>query len=65
MKLSNTATPRYYGEFRDRVIRGEIPVCETISMQMNLIDELIENPGIYYDEDAVEGFIAFSRMSLH
>lgn len=62
--LSNTATPKYYGQFRDRVIRGEIPVCETISMQMNLIDELIENPGIYYDENAVEGFIAFCENEL-
>lgn len=62
--LSNTATPKYYGEFRNRVIRGEIPVCETISMQMNLIDELIDNPGIYYDENAVEGFIAFCENEL-
>ena len=62
--LSNTATPKYYGEFRNRVIRGEIPVCETISMQMNLIDDLIANPGIYYDEDAVEGFIAFCENEL-
>ena len=62
--LSNTATPKYYGEFRNRVIRGEIPVCETISMQMNLIDDLIANPGIYYDEDAVEGFIAFCEKEL-
>lgn len=62
--LSNTATPKYYGEFRNRVIHGEIPVCETISMQMNLIDDLIANPGIYYDEDAVEGFIAFCENEL-
>lgn len=57
--LSNTAVPKYYGEFRDAVIRGEIPVCETISMEMNRIDELIDNPGVYYDEEAVEGFIKF------
>ena len=66
MSLSNTATPRYYGEFREAVIRGEIPVCETISMEMNRIDSLIRNPGVYYDEDAVEGWIAFceSEMTL-
>ena len=62
--LSNTATPKYYGQFRDQVIRGEIPVCETISLQMNLIDDLIANPGIYYDENAVEGFIAFCENEL-
>lgn len=62
--LSNTATPKYYGEFRNRVIREEILVCETIAMQMNLIDDLIANPGIYYDEDAVEGFIAFCENEL-
>ena len=59
MPLSNTATPKYYGEFREKVIRGEIPVCREISMEMNRIDKLIANPGVYYDEDAVEGFIAF------
>lgn len=66
MSLSNTATPKYYGEFRDAVIRGEIPVCETISMEMNRIDALIRNPGVYYDEDAVEGWIDFceSEMTL-
>lgn len=66
MPLSNTATPKYYGEFRDAVIRGEIPVCETISMEMNRIDALIRNPGVYYDEDAVEGWIDFceSEMTL-
>ena len=51
--LSNTATPKYYGEFGDAVIRGEIPVCEEIVMEMNRIDALIENPGIYYDEEAI------------
>lgn len=64
MALSNTATPRYYGAFRDAVIRGEIPVCKEISMEMNRIDELIENPGIYYDDQAVEGFIAYCENEL-
>lgn len=59
MSLSNTATPKYYGEFRDRVIRGEIPVCKEISSEMNRIDALIANPGIYYDDEAVDGFILF------
>ena len=64
MALSNTATPRYYGMFRDAVIRGEIPVCETISMEMNRIDSLIDNPGIYYDDLAVEGFIDYCETEL-
>ena len=64
MGLSNTATPKYYGLFRDAVIRGEIPVCETISMEMNRIDDLIKNPGIYYDDLAVEGFINFCESEL-
>lgn len=55
MALSNTAVPRYYGKFREAVIRGEIPVCKEISMEMNRIDDLIANPGIYYDDKAVEG----------
>lgn len=63
-ELSNTATPRYYGEFRDAVIRGEIPVCETISLEMNRIDELIANPKYYYDEDAVEGWIRFCEREM-
>lgn len=50
MALSNTAVPRYYGKFREAVIRGEIPVCKEISMEMNRIDDLIANPGIYYDD---------------
>lgn len=62
--LSNTAVPKYYGEFRDAVIRGEIPVCETISMEMNRIDQLIANPGIYYDCNAVEGFIRYCEREL-
>ena len=59
MSLSNTATPVYYEEFRDAVIRGEIPVCREIEMEMNRIDALIDDPGVYYDEDAVKGFILF------
>lgn len=62
--LSNTATPKYYGEFRNRVINGEIPVCETISLEMNRIDDLIANPGVYYDPDPVEGWIRFCENEL-
>ena len=64
MALSNTATPKYYGMFRDAVIRGEIPVCEEISMEMNRIDALIANPGIWYDDQAVEGYIAYCENEL-
>ena len=64
MALSNTVTPKYYGMFRDAVIRGEIPVCETVSMEMNRIDALIENPGIWYDDQAVEGFILYCETEL-
>jgi len=64
MSLSNTAVPKYYGQFRDAVIRGEIPVCREISMEMNRIDDLIANPGVYYDEDAVEGFIRYCEKEL-
>lgn len=64
MALSNTAVPIYYGKFRDAVIRGEIPVCKEISMEMNRIDDLIENPGIYYDDKAVEGFILYCENEL-
>ena len=64
MALSNTATPKYYGQFRDAVIRGEIPVNKEISMEMNRIDELIANPGVYYDDRAVEGFIAYCENEL-
>lgn len=59
MSLSNIATPKYYGEFRDKVLRGEIPVCKEISMEMNRIDALIANPNFYYDDKAIDGFIAF------
>lgn len=62
--LSNTAVPKYYGEFRDAVIRGEIPVCQEISLEMNRIDELIANPGVYYDPDPVEGWIDFCEEEM-
>lgn len=64
MSLSNTAVPKYYGMFRDAVVRGEIPVCEEISMEMNRIDDLIANPGIFYDDKAVEGWIKFCNNEL-
>ena len=64
MALSNTATPKYYGMFRDAVMRGEIPVCETISLEMNRIDALIENPGVWYDDQAIQGFINFCENEL-
>ena len=64
MSLSNTATPKYYGMFREAVLRGEIPVCETISMEMNRIDSLIANPGIYYDDEAVDGFVRYCENEL-
>jgi phage terminase large subunit-like protein len=64
MALSNTAVPRYYGMFRDAVLRGEIPVCREISMEMNRIDALIANPGVYYDDQAINGFIAFCENEL-
>lgn len=64
MALSNTAIPIYYGRFRDAVIRGEIPVCKEISMEMNRIDALIENPNYYYDDKAVNGFIKFCENEL-
>lgn len=64
MALSNTATPKYYGRFREQVIKGEIPVCKEISMEMNRIDDLIANPGIYYDEEAMDGFVKFCENEL-
>ena len=64
MALSNTATPKYYGQFREAVIRGEIPVCKEVSMEMNRIDDLIANPGIWYDDQAVEGFISYCENEL-
>ena len=62
--LSNTATPRYYGQFREAVLRREIFVNEHISQQMNRVDARIENPGIYYDESVVEGFVRFCENEL-
>ena len=64
MALLNTATPKYYGMFRDAVIRGEIPVCEEISMEMNRIDALIANPGVWYDDQAIRGFVEFCEKEL-
>lgn len=64
MALSNTATPKYYGMFRDAVMRGEIPVCKEVEMEMNRIDALIANPGIYYDDEAIDGFIEYCENEL-
>lgn len=64
MALSNTAVPKYYGMFRDAVLRGDIPVCQEISLEMNRIDELIDDPRYYYDDAAVEGWIAFCENEL-
>lgn len=64
MALSNTAVPIYYGQFRDAVIRGETPVNREIAMEMSRIDDLIANPGVYYDDDAVEGFVAYCENEL-
>ena len=64
MALSNTATPKYYGQFREAVMRGEIPVCREVSMEMNRIDDLIANPGVYYDDRAMDGFVAFCEKEM-
>ena len=64
MPLSNTATPKYYGQFRDAVLRGEIPICKEIEMEMHRIDELIADPGVYYDPDAINGFVAYCENEL-
>ncbi|MCM1579480.1 MAG: terminase, partial [Ruminococcus sp.] len=64
MSLSNTAVPRYYGEFRERVLKGEIPVCREVSMQMNRIDELIRDSRYYYDDEAINGFIEYCEGEL-
>ncbi len=64
MALSNTAVPYYYGKFREAVLKGQIPVCREIALEMNRIDDLIANPGIYYDEDAVEGFVLYCEIEL-
>ena len=62
--LSNTATPKHYGQFREKVLRGEIPVCKEISMEMNRIDDLIANPGVWYDDKAIDGFIDYCESEL-
>lgn len=64
MALSNTAIPKYYGRFRESVLRGDIPVCKEISMEMNRIDDLIANPGVYYDDKAVDGFVEYCENEL-
>lgn len=64
MVLSNTAVPKYYGQFREAVLRGDIPVCREIEMEMNRIDGLIVNPGVYYDDEAIEGFVRFVENEL-
>ena len=64
MALSNTATPKYYGQFRNAVLNREIPICKEIAMEMNRIDELIANPGVYYDDEAVNGFILYCENEL-
>ena len=64
MALSNTATPKYYGQFREAVLRGEIPVCREIAMEMNRIDDLIANPGVWYDDQAIDGFINYCENEL-
>ena len=64
MALSNTAVPKYYGKFRDAVMRGEIPICEEISLEMNRIDDLIANPGIWYDDQAIQGFVNYCESEL-
>ena len=64
MALSNTAVPIYYGQFRDAVIRGDIPVCREVEMEMNRIDDLIDDPDIYYDDKAVEGWIKYCENEL-
>ena len=62
--LSNTATPKYYGQFRDAVLRGDIPVCKEVSMEMNRIDRLIADPAVWYDDKAIDGFIAYCENEL-
>lgn len=64
MTLSNTAVPTYYGQFREAVINGHIPICEEIALEMERIDELIENPAMYYDNSAIDGFIEFCEAEM-
>ena len=63
MALSNTATPIYYGQFREAVLRGEIPVCREMSMQMNRIDDKIRDPNLYYDDRAIDGFVGYCERA--
>ncbi len=65
MSLSNKATPVYYGQFRNAVIRGDIPVNREITMEMNRIDELIANPNFYYDDEVVEGFVRYCEKRTY
>ena len=62
--LSNTAVPKYYAAFQDKVLRGEIPVCEEVSLQMQRIDMLIKDPNVYYDDEAIDGFIEFCEVEM-
>ena len=62
--LSNSAVPKYYGEFRSAVLAGRIPVCHEIEMEMNRIDDLIDNPNVYYDDKSVEGWIRYCESEL-
>ena len=64
MALSNTAVPKYYGAFREAVMRGEIPICREIEMEMHRIDDMIANPGLYYDDKAIDGFIDYCENEL-
>ena len=64
MALSNTAVPKYYGKFRDAVMRGEIPICREIEMEMHRIDDLIANPAFYYDDHKVEGLVDYCESEL-
>ena len=64
MSLSNTATPYYYGQFRDAVLRGDIIINEYIEMEMNRIDDLIANPGVYYDDEAINGWVEYCEKEL-
>jgi hypothetical protein len=64
MSLSNTAIPIYYGQFREAVLRGDIPVNREVAMEMNRIDALIDNPNVYYDDQAVEGFVRYCEAEL-
>lgn len=64
ISLSNTAVPKYYGEFRDAVLRGDMPVCDEIAMEMNRIDHLIDDPRYYYDDKAIDGFVKFCESEL-